>query len=102
MTEVQVDQSNRCNEDCESPANQHRGELGKQHHDRVHKEDVVTEDETHHAFVHEPSIWIEDGADDGEQNHLVGDRFSGIAREDEDECGKDKSEQEMAKIIGAG
>lgn len=101
MAEVQVHQSNRCNEDGERPANQHRGELGKQHHDRVHKEDVVTEDEVHHAFVHEPGIWIEHGADEGKQNHLVGDRFSRVAREEENECRKDQTEHEMAEVVSA-
>lgn len=64
MTEVQIHQSDRRNEDRESPTDQHRAELGEQHHDCVHEEDVVAENEVHHAFVHEPGIWIEHGADD--------------------------------------
>jgi len=99
MTEVQIHQSDRRNEDRESPTDQHRAELGEQHHDCVHEEDVVAENEVHHAFVHEPGIWIEHGADEGEQNHLVGERFSGVAREEEYERGKNHAKQEMAEVV---
>lgn len=99
VTEIQVHQPNRCNENRESPADQHRGELGKQHHDCVHEEDVVAEDEAHDAFVHEPGIRIEKRVDDKEQNNWEGNRFSSVAHKEKEERRKNQPEQEVAEVV---
>ena len=97
MVIIKIQKPDGRDENGKTPAHQHHEKLEGQHDECVDKKHVVPENETHHAVIDEPGIWIENLRDDHHENLAQRDALA--EKEIQEHAGKNQPENKFAEII---